>query len=794
MDPESLQRLEWPAVVGHLVACALTRHGADRCRDVEILTDPRDVAEALALTQEARYLATMTQGIPLGGCHDLREALRRAEQGGVLDPQALLAIADTLGVAKRVRDFLDSHAEAFPRLAELAFPLSPLPELARELHRCLDSTGQVRDDASADLARIRQQIARLQAGIRAEVQRMLSRLAEYLQESLVTVRGDRYVLPVRAEFKTKVPGLVHDQSASGQTLFIEPMALVNLNNDILKARLDERDEVARILEELTDLVAGNLWELRATDEGLAEVDFASARGRLADRWDGHAPRVESAGPIRFYKARHPLLVEARLADPQRAVVPVDLVLESPALVVTGPNTGGKTVTLKTLGLCALLAQAGIHPPVGQGSATVVFGDVFADIGDEQDLAASLSTFSGHMRNLVALLARANARSLVLLDEVGAGTDPAEGAAIARTVIEALIARGARLVATTHLADLKLLPYQVPGTRNASVEFDPATTMPTYRLLIGVPGHSNAIAIARRLGFPGDLADRAREYLEAGADEATRLVNDLSRERQEAATLRQEAERTVEAARALEEEYRGKVAKWNEERKRLRAAADAEFRQAVAAAQFEVRQIIAELKGQRSGQMAGRASDRLNKLHNLLRTEESAPREPMAVRPGDTVFVPRLNQTAVVQTAPDESGELTLQVGVMKVTAKATELEPPPEGSGAAKRHEKRALRALSASPTPAAAAPEREIALVRHSSREIDLRGMQVHEALPAVERFLDDAFHHGVDAVCLIHGAGTGALRRAIREHLPGLAYARSFRPGGHGEGGDGVTVVHLT
>ncbi len=795
VDADSLQRLEWPAVVDHLAACAATAHGEYRCREVELHTDTRDVAEALAITQEARDLASMTQGFPLGGSRDLREALRRAEQGGVLDPQALNDIADTLAVARRMRDFLESHAEGFARLAELAVPLAPLPEVAKELRRCLDPSGQLKDDASPELAQIRHAIGKFQAAIRSEVQRMLSRQAEYLQESLVTVRGDRYVLPVRAEFKNKVPGLVHDQSASGQTLFIEPMALVNLNNDLQKARLDERDEIARILRHLTNLVAENVWELRGTDDGLAEIDFVAARARLSDRWDGYPPRLGSEGSVRFYKARHPLLVEAHLADPQRPLVAIDLVLETPALVITGPNTGGKTVTLKTLGLCTLLTQSGIHPPVGQGSETLAFGEVFADIGDEQDLAQSLSTFSGHMRNLIDLLAKANARSLVLLDEVGAGTDPAEGAAIARTVVEALIERGARLAATTHLADLKLLPYQVPGVQNASVEFDPASMRPTYRLLIGVPGHSNAIAIARRLGFPPGLADRAQVLLEAGADEATRLVNELSRERQEAATLRLEAEATRQRADALLGEYQAKLASWAEERKRLRAAADAEFKEAVAEAEREVKAVIAELKGQPTGQTAGKAGERLRRMKGRLRPEEPV-RKPMAVRPGDSVFLPRLNQVGIVQTVPDASGELAIQVGALKVTARIGELAPPPEREAGPKDKPARrpdAWRARAPALLEESRSGGGDATLLRHSSREIDLRGMQVHEALPAVERFLDDAFHHGAEAVFLIHGAGTGALRRAIRDHLPSLPYAKAFRPGGHGEGGDGVTIVSL-
>lgn len=797
MDANSLQVLEWPAVVDHLVACASTAHGRDRCRQIEILTDERDVAEHLELTQEARDLIAMTGGPSLGGIHDLRAHLRRVEQGGVLDPHALSEIADTLEASRRVADLLKSHADDFPHLGELAVPLAPLPELTREIRRCLEPGGQVRDNASPDLFRIRATIAKLQQAIKTEVNRLLARLGEYLQESLVTVRGDRYVLPVRAEHKSRVPGLVHDQSATGQTLFIEPMALVELNNDLQKARLDERDEIARILEHLTEWVGEHLWEARGTDEGLAEIDFVLARAKLSDRWNGYKPRLAEPGAgFRFYQARHPLLVEARLNDATRPVVPIDLVVDAPALVVTGPNTGGKTVALKTLGLATLLTQAGIHPPVGMGSEAHVFRSVFADIGDEQSIQQSLSTFSGHMRNLVRVLGQADSHSLVLLDELGAGTDPAEGAAIARTVIEELIRRGARLAATTHLADLKLLPYQIPGVQNASVEFDPTTMQPTYRLLIGVPGHSNAIAIARRLGFPEALADRARRYLEVAADEAARLVGELSKDRSAAATSRANADEALRIAREMQAEYEARLAAWHEERKRMRQEAQAELRRAIEEAEREVKDVIAELKGNRTGQGAQVAGDRLRKLKERLRPEEPRRSAPTRIQVGDTLYLPRLGQNGIVQSPPDRAGELVLSVGLLKVTAKLTEVEkargPAPETGKAGKRERRPRFE-----PPDRPAARQRAGAgpamTLRHPSRELDLRGMMVHEALPAVERFLDDAFANNLDCVYIIHGGGTGALRRAVREYLPTLPYARSFRPGAHGEGGDGVTVVNL-
>lgn len=783
-------------VVGHLAAQASTHHGRDRCLEVPILTHSKEVEEALALTQEARDLAGLSSGFPLGGMHDLRTALRRVEQGGSLDAKSLVEIADTLEGAKRLKGFLAGHAERFPKLAELEAPLAPQPDLVKELRRCLEPGGQVKDAASPPLGGIRSAIGSLQGKIKHQVQRLLSSNASYLQEALVTVRGDRYVLPVRAEFKSKVPGLVHDSSASGQTLFIEPMVLVDLNNQLQEARLEERDEIARILLVLSELVAEVVLEIRVTTLGIAEIDFVVARARLSERWNGYGPKVQELGEkgFRLYKARHPLLVEASLTQPDRGVVPIDLVTSKPALLITGPNTGGKTVTLKTLGLCTLLAQAGIHPPVGQGSRLTLFAHIFADIGDEQSLAQSLSTFSGHMRNLIRLLEQADARTLVLLDEVGAGTDPAEGAAIARALIEELLRRGTRLVATTHLGELKLLPYAIAEVENGSVEFDSETMRPTYRLLVGVPGHSNAIAIARRLGFPTRLAARAEILMAEGGDESARLVSDLSREKHDAASKALASDEARERAEALEAEYRAKLAGWGDERKLLKEEARREVAAALEEAHDEIREAIRELKIERTPQAAQRSGDKLRRLASKLRPAEPE-RAPLRVQVGETVFVPRLGQNGIVQALPDEHGELVLQIGLIKVTAKVSEVIVGPPPPGASKRKREPALERIAPSlPTMRGA---RGLGVgestPRQASRELDVRGLQVHEALPKVEQFLDQGLESGLETLFLIHGAGTGALRRAIREYLSDSPYTQGFRAGGQGEGGDGVTVVTL-
>ncbi|MDF2689991.1 MAG: recombination and strand exchange inhibitor protein, partial [Microvirga sp.] len=438
MDSKTLGVLEWPKVIERLVAEAATMVGKDRCQAIDFHTDLEGVSHALRLTTEADELIRITGGFPLGGIRDIRQALRRVEQSADLDGPDLLAIADTMDAARRIKTFMAEHAEAVPAFAELA---------------------------------VRQRIRQTQSGIRERLQRMLNSHAQHLQESLITVRGDRFVLPVRSDAKSQVPGLVHDQSASGSTLYIEPMAVVELNNSLSKARLDERDEIARILERLTQLVLADLEEIHWTLEALAEIDFTVAKARLSRKLDARAPRLSRDGFTRLYSARHPLLA-AQESEGGHKVVAIDIEVggQIPILLITGPNTGGKTVTLKTLGLVTLMTQAGLHAPVAEGSVVGLVRSIYADIGDEQSLAQSLSTFSGHMTNIIRILERADRKSLVLLDEIGAGTDPQEGAVLARAIIEAFLRRGTRLVATTHYGELKLMAYETPGVRNASVEF------------------------------------------------------------------------------------------------------------------------------------------------------------------------------------------------------------------------------------------------------------------------------------------------------------------------------------
>ena len=788
MDTKTLNVLEWARVVERLVAEAATTAGKDRCRAIEFHTHLDGVSHALRLTTEADELIRLTGGFPLGGIRDVRPALRRVEQGADLDGPELLAIADTMDAARRIKTFMGEHAEAVPAFAELAVPLTPLPKLVSEIKRCFDLGGELSDDASPALHAVRQRIRQAQSGIRERLQRMLSTHAQHLQESLITVRGDRFVLPVRADAKSQVPGLVHDQSASGSTLYIEPMAVVELNNALTKARLDERDEIAKILERLTQLVLADLEEIHWTLDALAEIDFTVAKARLSRKLDARAPRLSRDGFTRLHAARHPLLA-ANEAEGGSKVVPIDIEVGGPVpvLLVTGPNTGGKTVSLKTLGLVTLMTQAGLHAPVADGSVVGLVRSIYADIGDEQSLAQSLSTFSGHMTNIIRILAQADRKSLVLLDEIGAGTDPQEGAVLARAIVEEFLKRGTRLVATTHYGELKLMAFETAGVRNASVEFDAASLRPTYRLLMGVPGQSNAVLIASRLGLPAEIVARSEELLQSSKDDAARIIGELETERHAAAIARREADAARSEAQRLKEAYEGKLGRWNETLHAMREKARKELDRELSEAREEITGAIRELQGSRTSATAQKSRDRLDRFA-AAKAKAAKPKEP-AVRElmvGEKVFLPRLNQLGVVQTLPDANGELILQVGIMRVTAKASELAPAKDAPAAPSKP--RAMIKV-AGPSSRASAPTS----TREASMECDLRGMMAHEAIAEAEIFLDTALGHDIKAVTLIHGGGTGALRKALRDYLRESPYVASFRPGGAGEGGDGVTVVTL-
>ncbi len=780
MREHDLNTLEWPKVLERLAAFTAFPWSAEKARALRPSTDPAEVQARLAETEEARRLLALEPGLDMGGVRDLRPLLEAASRGATLAPADLLTVGEALKAARRIRRLLLRRADALPHLARHAERMQEFPELEAEIARCLDEAGEVKDEASPALRVLRAEIRRLTQEIQARLQSYLTdpRYAPYLQEPLITLRGGRFVIPIKAEHKGKILGLVHDTSASGATLFIEPLPVVEMGNQLRALQAQEEKEVARILAALSAAVGAQAEGIRATLEALADLDLALAKARYAltlraERpeiapWPKEPPERRTVSPLWLRQARHPLL------DPQR-VVPIDVTPDPTAfmLILTGPNTGGKTVTLKTVGLLAAMAQSGLHIPAAEGSRLPVFDGIYADIGDEQSIEQNLSTFSAHLLNILDFLNTATDRSLVLLDELGAGTDPTEGAALARAILEHFHARGTTTLVATHFPELKLWAQTTPGAANASMEFDPETLAPTYRLRIGMPGRSNAFLIARRLGMPEALIARAQGYVSPQALRLEALLAEAERLREEAARAQAEAEQARAAARALEEEWRARLARIEAEREQLLREARVQIEALLQEAREECERIRRQVRAARQAEVEA-ARRRLETLQARLRdalAQAAPPLEAPAEPPfavGDRVWVRPLQMEGEILSLEGE--EADVQVGRWRLRMALADLE--------------RRERPRPASPEPAPAPPRPpEVAL------HLDLRGMRVEEALPLLEKFLDDAFLAGMPFVRIIHGKGTGALRRAVRERLKTHPHVERFEP----TPDDGATVVRF-
>lgn len=760
--------------------------GRERALALEPVDNPDVIARKQAETSEGCNLLRLDPAAELGGWKDIRVQLQRAGRGAVLDPEELLAVADTLTAGREIKNFFKGRQDRYPLLSQLAFSLASLPELEREIKKAVLPGGEVADGASPELARIRRKILNAQANIREHLEHITRSpgFQKYLQDPIVTVREGRYVVPVKIEYRAQVPGIVHDQSASGATLFIEPSAVVEKNNELKRLKLVEREEVQRILASLSGKVARYAEVIEISLDTLGEIDFILARARYSREMDARAPVLGGEAFIDIRQGRHPLL--------KGDVVPVNirLGLDFDTLVITGPNTGGKTVTLKTAGLLVLMAQSGLHIPAGEGSRMGVFKQVFADIGDEQSIEQSLSTFSSHMTNIVDIVRRAGQGSLVLLDELGAGTDPAEGAALAQSILEKLHASGAKTVATTHHSELKNFACTREGVENASVEFDKVTLRPTYRLLIGRPGRSNAFEIAEKLGLPTDMVERARQFLTVEQVRVEEMMRSLEKARQEAETEREKAVKLREEAWLLKEKYEIMEAELARQRESILARAGEEAVNLVKSARQEAEAVVKELR-EKLASNAARARESAiqearEKLKNLRhKVDQLVPEKgvtagevPGEVLPGEEVFLPRFNQRGYVLDYTGTGDEVLVQVGIMKVSMPLGELRRVEKIAGPSGGQSKAAGLALDKA---------------REISPEIDLRGHHADEALLEVEKYLDDACLAGLTRVRIIHGKGTGSLRSAIHKQLRGHNRVKSFRLGEHGEGGLGVTVVEL-
>ncbi len=799
-DDRTLRVLEYPKVLSALAEGTVTSMGRSSALSLLPSLDATAVAEAVALTGEAAAVSAEAE-IPLRGARDLEAAASHAAAGGVLDPADLLDVAETLAVARRVQAFLRERRQRAPGLAEIAERLAVLVPIEAAIERSLDAQGRVRDTASQDLRRIREEMRAAERRLREALEVLVreSASAKYMQEPLVTVRSDRFVVPVKAEHRAQVPGIVHDTSASGATLFVEPSSVVPLGNRRRELASAEREEVLRILRSLSAMVGDAGEALRSNGRVLGELDLASAKAALSARLRCSAPEVRTDGLVRLLGARHPLLL---LTGGEGEVVPIDVELGRTfsTLVVTGPNTGGKTVALKTVGLLTLMTQSGLHITAAEGSAVAVFDQIHADIGDEQSIEQSLSTFSSHMGAIVQVLRRARPQALVLLDEVGAGTDPTEGVALARAVIEALHGRGLRTIVTTHYNELKMLASTTPGIENASVEFDAETLRPTFRLRIGLPGRSNALLIAQRLGLDGDIVTRARDYLTPEQAAIEQVLADLTRDRQVAERDRREAATARAAAEEAEQRLSAEAERLRGERRHLLADARRASEAIVEQTRRRLDALMSEVRAARSEAAVRQARERLREVVESLPADEppAAPPGPTpeVIEPGQEVFVVPLGLVGKAASAPDPGGQVEVEVGGLRARVPADALrEPPPTGGPArpgageaAPRSPSRQARAGRAQDAGGVDLPERPLVSV-----SISVRGQTVDEALVQVDRYLDEAVRARLPQVVVIHGKGTGALRRALHQFLRGHPHVRQFRLGERGEGDTGATVITL-
>ncbi|MED1917049.1 endonuclease MutS2 [Brevibacillus sp. DP1.3A] len=784
MEQRVLKTLEYDKIVALLIDKASCTYGKEKASELIPFLRLDEVITAQQGTEQAATVLRLKGSVPLGGIRDIRGPVQRARLNAMLAPMELLDIASTVMAGRRLKTFLLDMCEdhELPLLQQEAERIEGLRELETEIRRCIDENGDILDSASLELRQVRQEIRQLESRIREKLDQMTrsSTYQKMLMENIVTIRGDRFVIPVKQEYRSVFGGIVHDQSASGATLFIEPEVIVEMNNKLRELRLREEREVERILYVLTEQVSFAVEALIENTEALTELDFMFAKAQLAWSMKAICPRINDRGYVNMRKARHPLI-------PREVVVPVDVELggEYQAIVVTGPNTGGKTVSLKTIGLLSLMTMAGLHIPAEEESEMTVFSSVFADIGDEQSIEQSLSTFSSHMTNIIQILAKMDDKSLVLFDELGAGTDPTEGAALAMSIIDHVIDSGARLVATTHYSELKAYAYDRPEVINASVEFDVQTLRPTYRLLIGVPGRSNAFAIGRRLGLPEHIIDVARGSISEEDNQVESMIASLERNRKSAEADRLAAKAAREEAEELRRQLEEERAQFAEEKNKRMERAEDEARIAVQLAKEEAETIIRELREMMAEGMEikeHRLIDAKKRLGNaVLELEKEKVKKPAKavratqIKVGDEVMVTSFGQKGTVLEKVNNE-EFLVQIGIMKMKVK---------------RDDMHVQNSIQQKPQ---AAPYTSVKRRSENIKmDLDLRGYNVEDSIREIDQFLDDALLAGLHSVSIIHGHGTGVLRKGVHEYLRNHRNVKSFRLGGQGEGGVGATIAEL-
>ncbi|MDF2873508.1 MAG: mutS2 1 [Sporomusa sp.] len=785
MEAAVLSTLEYNKIRDMLAERTGSIMGRELAESLVPVNDAGKVRERLAETAEARGLLNNVPSVPLGGIRDVRATIKRAELGAVLEPHELLAVGSTLYAARRMKSFFVDLPIATPLLSTVANQITVLRNIETMIESTVTEQGLIRDDASSELSKLRREIKQTQGRVKERLDSILrsGEYQKYFQDVLVTMRGDRYVIPIKQEFRNNFPGIVHDQSASGATLFIEPIAIVNLNNDIKQLMAAEKTEIERILT----VVAGHIAKVSAAISEnlavLARLDFIFAKAKLSIDMQAIEPVINHQGYVNLIQARHPLI-------PVEQVVPIDVQLgrHFTTLLITGPNTGGKTVTLKTVGLFALMTQAGLFVPAAPDSEMPIIGNIFADIGDEQSIEQSLSTFSGHMTNLVGILKKISADDLVLIDEIGAGTDPSEGAALAMAILEHIHTIGAKTIATTHYSELKTFAYTRHGIENASVEFDIQTLRPTYRLLIGIPGSSNAFAISRRLGLEDGIVDRAKELINKEHADFEVVLHALEEQKKSFTARLDTVTRLEQELNKAKEKLSVKEQIIAEKKTVVLAKAQEEAATIIRQARRNAEEIISELKEQFS-EHSGR--ERQNAIDNARRRIKASSAEvnrldiedlehlpglPAAMlKPGMTVYVATLKQKGEVLTV--NGTDVTVQLGILKFTVPIA------------------ACRALAESGKHQEPTASKRVSLnnVATAARQIDIRGTTIEEAENILDKYIDDAILSGLSEVLIIHGKGTGVLRKGVMAYLKNHPHIKDIQIAELNEGGTGATIARL-
>lgn len=793
MNEKVLHTLEYNKILDQLTEYAFSADARSRCQKLRPITDRAQIEQLQQQTSDALSRLFKYGSLSFSGVTDIRDSLKRLEIGGALSAIELLRVCSLLESAKRAKAFARSQEDndqPDDSLTSLFAGIEPLTPLCDEIRRCILSEDEIADDASSTLHSIRRSMRGMNDKIRAQMNSMINNTTtrSYLQDTVITMRDGRYCLPVKAEAKSLVPGMIHDQSSTGSTLFIEPMAVVNLNNEYKELQLREQEEIEVILAGLSNLTASYATQLLADYELLTELDFIFARAAFAQTYNGVAPLFNDDGRIHIRKGRHPLL------DPKK-VVPIDVRLgeDFRLLIVTGPNTGGKTVSLKTVGLLTLMGQSGLHIPASERSELGIFDEVFADIGDEQSIEQSLSTFSSHMVNIIRILEQVNDRSLVLFDELCAGTDPTEGAALAISILSKLHLYGARIMATTHYSELKVYALSTPGVENACCEFDVATLSPTYRLLIGIPGKSNAFAISEKLGLPTDLIADAKGRISKSEGDFEDLIADLEKSRSTIEREQLEINQYKAEIESLKEKLEQKQERLDSSRDKILREANEQayniLKEAKDVADETIRNFnkygkagapVSEMEKERT-KLRGKMDKAAQKMSEQKKASVPNHNVPKKLRIGDSVKVISMNLKGTVHSLPNARGDLYVQMGILRSLVNINDLILLEEDAApGTKKFQKTSAGKIKMSKSASV-------------STEINLIGKTTDEAIPLLDKYLDDAYLAHLPSVRIVHGKGTGALRNAVQAHLKRLKYVKSFHLGEFGEGDAGVTIAEF-